>query len=84
MDEYHRQKLEDAIQRERVECECKERLGYIDDGNYSAQCDVLCEGCRNYDIDFVKCDIYENVRIVLEEDDQRERFGIDDDLNEVI
>jgi len=78
MDEYHRKKLEDAIQIERFECNCEGRLGYIEIGDYSAHCDGLCKGCRNYDPDVVKCDIYENVRVILEEDDEYERLGLDD------
>ena len=83
MDEYHRQKLEDelqfAIQLEQVECKCEERLGYVENGDYASQCDGLCEGCRNYDPDAVKCDIYENVRVLLEEAEY-ERLGLNDYL----
>jgi hypothetical protein len=76
--QYLIRKLENAIQDERKLCECEERLGYIEDGDYSAYCDGLCEGCRNYDPDFTRCDIYENVRVALEEDAQYERLGLDD------
>jgi hypothetical protein len=74
--------LEDAIRIEQLECKCEERLGFIEDGDYPAQCDILCEGCRYYDSDGVKCDIYENVRVVLEEDAEYERLGLNDYLKE--
>lgn len=78
--DYYRKELEDAIWKERQICKCEERLGYIENGDYSAQCDGLCEGCPHYDSDFARCDIYENVRVALEEAAERDRLGLDDDL----
>jgi hypothetical protein len=81
-DEFDRKKcLENAILKEQIDCRCEERIGYVENGDYSAHCDGLCNGCYHYDSDYIKCDIYENVRVTLEEDAQRERLGIDDDLN---
>lgn len=69
-------KLERYIEEERKSCECAKRLGYSEDGDYiSTDC---CEGCRNYDKEYLKCDIYENVRVALEEDAEYDRLGLDD------
>lgn len=70
------QKLEDAIQAERELCRCAERLVKDEDGNYV--CSSFCAGCRNYDALDIKCDIRENVRVALCEDDEYRRLGLDD------
>lgn len=70
------QKLEEAIQAERELCRCAERMIRDEDGNFVCS-ECFCGGCRNYDPIDVKCDIRENVRVALCEDDESRRLGLD-------
>lgn len=69
-------KLQEQIAIEKEICRCSEKLIVDDEGNLV--CSHLCGTCRNFDASAIKCDIYENVRCALCEDEEYERLMIDD------
>jgi len=69
-------KLQEQITIEKEICQCKRKL--IVDENGFLVCSHLCGTCRNFDRSENKCDIYENVRVALCEDEQYADLGIDD------